>query len=66
MQEQQNVLRTLGKLPALITFVGDLAKAIVPIVIIRCLFQGEEAYLLCLYLGFRRCFRTQFSILFKI
>ena len=46
-----NVLRTLGKLPALITFVGDLAKAIVPIVIIRCLFQGEEAYLLCLYLG---------------
>ena len=41
-----NVLRTLGKLPALITFVGDLAKAIVPIVIIRCLFQGEEAYLL--------------------
>lgn len=46
-----NVLRTLGKLPALITFVSDLAKAIVPIVIIRCLFQGEEAYLLCLYLG---------------
>ena len=37
-----NVLRTLGKLPALITFVGDLAKAIVPIVIIRCLFQGED------------------------
>lgn len=27
-----NVLRTLGKLPALITFVGDLAKAIVPLV----------------------------------
>ena len=36
-----NVLRTLGKLPALITFVGDLAKAIVPIVIIRCLFQAD-------------------------
>lgn len=46
-----NVLRTLGKLPALITFVGDLAKAIVPIVIIRILFDGELAYLLCLYCG---------------
>lgn len=46
-----NVLRTLGKLPALITFVGDLAKAIVPIVVIRCIFQGEMEYLLCLYFG---------------
>ena len=46
-----NVLRTLGKLPALITFVGDLAKAIVPIVVIRILFDGELAYLLCLYCG---------------
>lgn len=47
-----NVLRTLGKLPALITFVGDLAKAIIPIVIIRILFEGEMEYLLCLYCGF--------------
>lgn len=47
-----NVLRTLGKLPALITFVGDLAKAIIPIVVIRCIFGGELAYLLCLYCGF--------------
>ncbi|MCH5267470.1 MAG: glycerol-3-phosphate 1-O-acyltransferase PlsY [Lachnospiraceae bacterium] len=47
-----NVLRTLGKLPALITFVGDLAKAIIPIVVIRCLFDGELEYLLCLYCGF--------------
>lgn len=46
-----NVLRTLGKVPALITFVGDLAKAIVPIVVIRCLFGGESEYLLCLYCG---------------
>ena len=46
-----NVLRTLGKLPALITFIGDLAKAIIPIVIIRCIFQGEVEYLLCLYFG---------------
>lgn len=46
-----NVLRTLGKLPALITFAGDLAKAIIPIVIIRILFQGEMEYLLCLYFG---------------
>ncbi len=46
-----NVLRTLGKLPALITFVGDLAKAIIPVVVIRILFQGEAEYLLCLYCG---------------
>ena len=46
-----NVLRTLGKLPALITFAGDLAKAIIPIVVIRCIFQGETEYLLCLYFG---------------
>lgn len=46
-----NVLRTLGKMPALITFAGDLAKAIIPIVIIRCIFQGEMEYLLCLYFG---------------
>lgn len=46
-----NVLRTLGKLPALITFAGDLAKAIIPIVVIRCIFQGEMEYLLCLYFG---------------
>ena len=46
-----NVLRTLGKLPALITFAGDLAKAIIPIVIIRCIFQGEMEYLLCLCFG---------------
>lgn len=46
-----NVLRTLGKLPALITFVGDLLKAIVPIVVIRCLMDGNAEYLLCLYCG---------------
>lgn len=49
-----NVLRTLGKLPALITFIGDLAKAIVPIVLIRCLLGGQEDhswYLLSLYCG---------------
>lgn len=48
-----NVLRTLGKLPALITFVGDLAKAIIPILILR-VFVGTQdtSYLLCLYMGF--------------
>lgn len=46
-----NVLRTLGKLPALITFAGDLAKAILPIVVIRMIFQGEQEYLLSLYFG---------------
>ena len=48
-----NVLRNLGKLPALITFLGDLFKAIIPIVIIRLVVAPEPhiAYLLCLYCG---------------
>ena len=47
-----NVLRTLGKLPALITFVGDIAKAVIPILIIRnfCA-TADNWYLLCLYCG---------------
>lgn len=47
-----NVLRTLGVLPALATFVCDLAKAIIPIVIIR-LFIGtaDNWYFLSLYMG---------------
>ena len=47
-----NVLRTLGKLPALITFVGDIAKAVIPILIIRIFFAtADNWYLLCLYCG---------------
>lgn len=47
-----NVLRNLGKLPALITFVGDLAKAIVPVLVIRFAIAPEgEWYLWCLYCG---------------
>lgn len=47
-----NVLRNLGKLPALITFVGDLAKAILPILVIRFAIAPEgEWYLWCLYCG---------------
>ncbi|MBR1743637.1 MAG: glycerol-3-phosphate 1-O-acyltransferase PlsY [Lachnospiraceae bacterium] len=47
-----NVLRNFGKLPALITFVGDVAKAIVPILLIRFLFPTEPVwYLLGLYCG---------------
>lgn len=49
-----NVLRTLGVVPALFCFVGDLAKAIIPIVIIRVIVpnsQIEFEYLLCLYVG---------------
>lgn len=47
-----NVLRTLGKLPALVTFVGDLAKAVIPIVLIRtCIGNPDNWYLLCLYCG---------------
>lgn len=47
-----NVLRTLGKLPALITFVGDIAKAVIPILIIRYFYAtADNWYLLCLYCG---------------
>lgn len=46
-----NVLRNLGKLPALITFLGDLLKAVVPILIIRLAFAPEDWYLWCLYCG---------------
>ncbi|MCR5586335.1 MAG: glycerol-3-phosphate 1-O-acyltransferase PlsY [Lachnospiraceae bacterium] len=47
-----NVLRTMGKLAALMTFVGDLAKVILPIVLIR-IFLGNSTdwYLLSLYYG---------------
>ncbi len=47
-----NVLRTLGVLPALVTFVGDLAKAVVPILIVRFVIDTPGGwYLPCLYLG---------------
>ena len=46
-----NVLRVLGKLPALITFVGDLAKAVMPILVIRIFLSPDNWYLLCLYIG---------------
>lgn len=46
-----NVLRNLGKLPALITFVGDLAKAFLPILVIRLAIAPEHWYLWCLYCG---------------
>ncbi len=47
-----NVLRTLGKLPALLTFAGDLLKAIIPVLIIRLALNTPDGwYLLCLYMG---------------
>ncbi len=47
-----NVLRTLGKFPALITFVGDLAKAAVPLLIVRFAIDTPQGwYLVCLYTG---------------
>ena len=47
-----NVLRTLGKLPALLTFAGDLLKAIVPVLVIRLILDTPvDWYLLCLYMG---------------
>lgn len=47
-----NVLRTLGKLPALLTFAGDLFKAIIPVLLIRLVLDTPaDWYLLCLYMG---------------
>ena len=47
-----NVLRNFGVLPALVTFVGDLAKAFIPILLIRfCLPVHLDWYLLSLYCG---------------
>lgn len=47
-----NVLRNFGVVPAIITFVGDLAKAFVPILLIRLCFTTQtDWYLLCLYCG---------------
>ena len=47
-----NVLRTLGKLPALLTFAGDLLKAIIPVIVIRFVLDTPvDWYLLCLYMG---------------
>lgn len=47
-----NVLRNFGVIPAIVTFAGDLAKAVVPILMIRlCVPFTEPWYLLCLYCG---------------
>lgn len=47
-----NVLRNFGPVAAIITFVGDLAKAVVPILVIRfCVPVANPWYLLCLYCG---------------
>ena len=47
-----NVLRTLGKLPALLTFAGDLLKGIIPVLVIRLVLDMPgNWYLLCLYMG---------------
>ena len=47
-----NVLRTLGKLPALLTFAGDFLKGVIPVLIVRFVFGSPlDWYLLCLYMG---------------
>lgn len=46
-----NVLRNLGKIPALLTFLGDVFKAVIPILVIRLAFAPQEWYLWCLYCG---------------
>ena len=45
-----NVLRVLGKLPALITFVGDLAKAVLPILVIRVFLSHLTTGIFCVYI----------------
>lgn len=40
-----NALRTLGKKAGAMTFVGDIAKALIPIIILRLfIFKGQEEY----------------------
>lgn len=49
-----NALRTMGVSAALITFLGDICKAIVPIVVVRLIFREDYdlAYLFGICLGF--------------
>ena len=49
-----NVLRNFGVVPAIITFVLDLAKAVVPVLLVRFFFPAQNdnyCYLFCLYCG---------------
>ncbi len=47
-----NVLRILGKVPAIITFLGDFIKAAVPIFVFRfAICSSDGWYLPCLYMG---------------
>ncbi len=47
-----NVLRNFGVVPAIITFAGDLCKAVVPILLLRfCIHTHNDWYLLSLYCG---------------
>lgn len=50
-----NALRTLGKKAALIVFIGDMLKAIIPSIIVRLIFRNiceDSMTLLVLYTGF--------------
>lgn len=47
-----NVLRNFGVVPAIVTFAGDLLKAVIPILLIRFFFFPQGSwYLPCLYCG---------------
>ena len=51
-----NALRTLGKKAALVVFIGDMLKAIIPSIIVRLIFKDifpDSMTLLVLYTGFR-------------
>lgn len=39
-----NALRTMGKSAGLITFIGDLAKAFIPTLLVRCVYCGKMGY----------------------
>ena len=50
-----NALRTLGKKAALVVFIGDMMKAIIPSIIVRLIFRDifpDSMTLLVLYTGF--------------
>ena len=50
-----NALRTLGKKAALVVFIGDMLKAIIPSIIVRLIFKDiypDSMTLLVLYTGF--------------
>lgn len=62
-----NALRTMGVKAALLTFVGDLLKVVIPVVAIRIIWKENNIYaiLLALYLGFGAVLGHNFPVWLK-